>query len=289
MRRLLLKTVELIPDRARRWVKAHPVLSRPVARLLRMAVPSDRPVILTIQNGPNRGLRLAVDRATPRYYWLQGHDEPVVIETLQEATKPGMVVADIGAHVGIETLMLSRWVGPTGSVLSIEADEATFGRLRLNCDVNGLTNVELIHRAVSDHNGTLRFAASAEVTSHVLADGEVGGAEQTVVCSRLDDLIFTTGGGRLDVVKVDVEGHEGAVLRGASRVLAELRPVFLIEIHHPEALAECVTLLREAGYSMKPVPPNPYYDRVIGDGAGSVPPAAGFERSHLVGSPRRQG
>jgi FkbM family methyltransferase len=89
-----------------------------------------------------------------------------------------MVVADIGRHVGIEMLTMSRWIGPQGRVFSFEPDAETVKRLRRNCQSNDLQNVTIIVEAISDHSVRIRF--DSLVTSHGVA-GDGGGNE--VICA----------------------------------------------------------------------------------------------------------
>src|SRR5690349_6805334 len=125
LRRILLQLVQACPSSVKQWVYGQPWIARRAAALVRSIVPAHRPLIVTITEGPNRGMKLAMDRSTPRYYWLRGHDEQAVISQIERLVKPGMTVADVGAHIGMETMIFSRLVGPHGRVLSFEPDPSS--------------------------------------------------------------------------------------------------------------------------------------------------------------------
>jgi hypothetical protein len=84
LRSLFLKSLSLVPDSRRQWLRCHLSLAVPLSGLFRRGVPCGQPVIIIVRKGPNEGMRLAVDRLKPLYYLLEGHDEPQVIEKLKE-------------------------------------------------------------------------------------------------------------------------------------------------------------------------------------------------------------
>lgn len=291
IRNVALKVAGLAPARLKRWLYAHPIVAVPLSRLLRLVVPGDSATVVTIQAGPNRGMLLAMDRLTPRYYWLKGHDEPAAVEIMRDLVKPGMTVVDVGAHIGIETMMFSRWVGEQGRVISFEPDPATRSRLRRNVELNGLKNVALFPVAISDCAGQIRFAATGEVTARLIRPDE-SGASILVECNTLDAAVLSPDWPPPEFVKIDVEDNEVAVLKGAERLLSETRPHLLIEIHSPASLAGCVKQLRRFGYTGQPVPADPVYESALrsdsqpGDAAmtaGVTLPA--FHRGHLLAIP----
>lgn len=140
----------------------------------------------------------------------------------EKVLKPGMKVVEVGAHQGFTAALIARWVGPDGKVF-------TFEPLQQNCDVatqvfaeNQLDNVELKRAAVGDENGSI-FIGSTTTNPNVQKNGLFGEPTPLV---RLDDEIE----GAVDLLKIDVEGYELHVLRGAKRLL-ESRPHLQIEVH----------------------------------------------------------
>jgi FkbM family methyltransferase len=286
-KRMALATVGRTPTGVRTWVYRHPTIWNFLAKMIGRMVPAGESTVVDVRVGPNAGLKLAIDQTTPRYYWLDPSYESAVVGVLNEWTKPGMCVADIGAHIGFMTMVLSRRVGSSGEVLSVEPSPPSVLQLRRNVGLNHLTNVKVIQAAISDATGEaqfsiLPFATTSHIVSGRVEDSEAGATMVSVPLARLDDLVFgADGSGGIDVVKIDVEGHEGAVLRGGTRVINELRPKLLIEIHTPSALADCLKQLREARYEISTVTADEYYRRAISDPAVAERDAASFSINHI--------
>src|SRR5271165_6466052 len=84
---------------------------------------------------------------------------------MRRHVRPGMVVLDIGAHVGFFTLMFARAVGGNGAVFAFEPIPLTFAILKQNLALNGIDTVEAINVAASDHDGELEFRIPIEGAS----------------------------------------------------------------------------------------------------------------------------
>ena len=119
-----------LPQPLRHWLYRQSFLRNRLAPILKRSLPESGEVILTVSSGPLRSMRLAVNRDTPNYYWFDDRYEAEATKMLQELAKPGATVADIGAHVGFDTLVLSRRVGEAGMVLAFEPDPANLVLLR---------------------------------------------------------------------------------------------------------------------------------------------------------------
>ena len=149
---------------------------------------------------------------------------------LQGRLAPDAVVADIGAHIGVVTVLLAG-LCPKGHVYSFEPAPESHGHLTVNVAANGLDNVTARRSAVSDTDGeiSLEYDADYPGGSHV---GPGGSAVPSV---RLDTWARDEGLDRLDLVKLDVEGVELAVLDGAAETLHRFRPIVVVECN-PVAL-----------------------------------------------------
>jgi len=131
----------------------------------------------------------------------------------------GDVVFEVGGHHGVSAILLSRWVGPSGRVVTFEPVPSHVRFLRENVHLNRLSNVTVKGEAVGASPGTILFDESASgvaVTSPGIP----------VTVSRLDDYADLAP----TLLKIDVEGFEVAVLEGAQRILTT-RPKLAIEIH----------------------------------------------------------
>jgi FkbM family methyltransferase len=127
--------------------------------------------------------------------------------------RPGDVFVDIGANVGSYTVLAAK-LG--ARVVAVEPIPATFDRLLANVRLNGLESSVTAHRVgLSDRNGTLRFTTDHGTINHVMAATEnLAGTDIEV--ATLDSIL---AGLSPTLIKIDVEGHELAVLNGAGRTL----------------------------------------------------------------------
>jgi FkbM family methyltransferase len=147
---------------------------------------------------------------------------------------PGAVFVDIGAHVGYYSLVAAPRIGSSGRIYSFEPMSQQFERLTENIRRNQLFQITPLKLALSHQAlAAVLHLNDAHNTGSASLRPASGGPvvhQETVECTTLDLFAESEGLSRLDVVKIDVEGLEVAVLRGASRTLARFRPVILIEV-----------------------------------------------------------
>ena len=172
-------------------------------------------------------MRLDLDRVTDRLAYLNLLN-PVHIDVLKRVLEPGDVYVDAGAHVGTLLLPAAGIVGPGGRAYGFEPRPATFERLRENVALNDMPWVELHNRALLSKPG--------EATLHEFGDRGEGGsslrpeagaqvaAELPVEAVALDDVVAEP----VKLLKLDVEGAEWEVLRGAEGVLFDRTPPHLM-------------------------------------------------------------
>jgi len=172
----------------------------------------------------------------------------------------GKVVYDIGAHRGSYALFFSRQVGATGSVVAFEPAPGNFDKLARNLALNHIINVRALPLALGAEREVREVFAlpGMSTTASLAADAQtpfrrsVGRAQ----VERLDDLVAPLDLPAPDFVKIDVEGFELDVLRGARGTLARYGPDLMVEIHganhalkaqRVEAISE---LLQPLGYRL---------------------------------------
>ena len=172
-----------------------------------------------------------------RAVYVSGTYEPNTLSVLKALTPPGGVFLDIGANAGIMSLAAAIWVGEQGRVFSFEPSQREFDRLTENLRSSGLSRVEAVRAAVTDHDGevTLRVAAGAYAGLNTLGDRfAYAGVEaerlEPVTAVTLDRFLAAEGVRRVDAMKIDVEGAEGAVLTGATETLRTHRPALVAEV-----------------------------------------------------------
>ena len=182
---------------------------------------------------------------------ISGQYEPYSVELLKRLISPGMKCIDVGAHIGFYTCLVTSIVGETGKVYAFEPMAAHYDLLLKNIQENGFQRiVQTFNVVCSDVNGNVNVSK----ISNMFVVGHNGGSEQaTVEAVRLDDLIEDT----IDFVKIDVEGHEPAVIRGMTSILSRDQPIILSEINEywlrscsHSSGAEYVGLLTSLGYDV---------------------------------------
>ncbi len=178
---------------------------------------------------------------------LGGGFERAELEAVRAHARTGTTAIDVGANVGVFTVVLARAVGPEGRVLAFEPFADNVGRLEHNVDLNGLRNVDVREAAVGARAGDLELRLGADPAFHStteVAERRGEGHSVRVRATTLDYDWRAAGSPEVSVVKIDIEGGELAVLDGARELLATQRPVLLVE----ERDAAVATFLRELGY-----------------------------------------
>ncbi|MBM3213305.1 FkbM family methyltransferase [Candidatus Poribacteria bacterium] len=188
---------------------------------------------------PFRGFHVQVDASDPTHAMLlMGMDfNDPEIELLEQRLKPGMTVVDVGANVGCLSLVMARQVGRTGKVFAFEPGPDNYARLVANVARNHVDVVVAEGSAVTDEVGETTLYLSAEACGdHSIRPGESRRRSVIVPTTSLDAYLGSASV-RPDFVKIDVQGAEGAVLRGMQSVLkARPLPDLLLEFD-PAALS----------------------------------------------------
>lgn len=181
----------------------------------------------------NEGLERRINgtdtiRVLPEFRSVTESYEPDVWPLLMGEVRSGDVVADVGGFIGLYAVALAKRVGDSGQVIAFEPDPENFAVLRRHVELNAVNaRVRLIPKAVGQSEGRVAFSVGGAQSS--LGNGE--GKSIEVDVTRLDTAVPS---GRVDILKVDVEGFEEHVLRGAAGVLGnpQRRPrVIFIEVH----------------------------------------------------------
>ena len=171
--------------------------------------------------------------------WAFGRYEPHFAELFALLVRPGDRCVDVGANVGVHAVRLARLTGPKGEVVAIEPDPGLLRRAECNVLLNDLGNVRLVNAAASDRPGQLSLyrpdpADTNRARASLLRHSYLTGDSITVPVVTVDSVC---GDVRVALIKIDVEGHEAAVLRGAARTIDRHAPAVIFE-HDPELLGE---------------------------------------------------
>lgn len=160
---------------------------------------------------------------------------------IQRRLKPGDGFIDVGANIGVFSVLASHLVGERGQVVAIEASPAFHHRLVQQARLNGCRNIRAVNAAVSDGPSTLTFvlASSRNMGANSIVPYD-GPAESTfeIDALPLPELLDPQEIANARVIKIDVEGAEGGVVRGLVPVLGKLRPDAEITVEvTPERMA----------------------------------------------------
>lgn len=159
---------------------------------------------------------------THQLLYMEGERAILERELIGQLVKPGMTVVDVGANIGYYVLLFAQRLRGEGEIHAIEPSPENLPELRRTVERNALGHVRIHPVALGAESGTtgLRTGINSGIVD------STAGAYHCPV-QRLDELIP----GRVDLVKIDVEGFEGQVLSGADRMLSQYRPTIYLELH----------------------------------------------------------
>lgn len=250
-------------------------LVKPLRRALVARAPAGATMV-RVCGGALEGASMLVDLSCEKYYWLGTHEEHIQ-RLLRERLREGAVVYDIGAHAGFFSLLSSRLVGERGRVIAFEPRAENAARLRANAAANAVANIDLHEAAVSDRAGLASFVMHASSLEGYLSDAITDGPTAIVRIETIDTLV-EAGLPVPQLLKIDVEGGEGSVIRGPAQTIAAHRPELLIEIHSDAAGVEvaaalpCPYAFRDADtgrIAEQPLAPGHYLGTPVASGAAS--------------------
>ena len=200
----------------------------------------------------NEGIDLSI--------FLLGAFERRTIRAYRKIVRAGDLVLDIGANVGAHTLPLARQVGPSGRVIAFEPTDFAFAKLSRNVALNPdlAERITLSRTMLVDAGETLpeTLYASWPVHGQGVHPTLRARAMSTAQARAVTLDAFAADLPRIDFIKLDVDGHEARVLRGARAALGRFRPTMIVELAPytlddapgGDALDELLELLREARY-----------------------------------------
>jgi FkbM family methyltransferase len=242
-------------------------------KLMLRIMPAGARFAVRVRKGTGAGLRLSLD---PRYeaQYAAGFHETVLLACLAAHLKPGDVLYDVGAHIGYISLVAARLVGPGGKVFAFEADPENALRIIGHAEMNALPQVELVGAAVWSECKTLSFnraaATSSRNTGAVTTLEQGKSAEGIIVVEAVTLDHFVADHRSPTVVKIDVEGAEEEVLKGAEEVFRRSKPTLICEVHNERAADGVAAWLARMGYQSKWLTTGAEFPRHLVARAGGV-------------------
>jgi FkbM family methyltransferase len=244
----------------------------PIAPLLGQRVPVRGPArllnrsYLRMQGRPSQSERVLKTRSGDLFQataasflewhlWVYGSYEAHIARLFSYLVQPGDKCLDIGANIGLHAVRLAQLAGPRGEVIAVEPDPQVARRATENVALNGLANVRVIQAAASAVSGeTVTLYRAAEQNPNramgsLHPHGYLTGSAAEVHTITIDEVCP----GPVALIKIDVEGHEAAVVAGAAQTIGRYSPAIVFE-YAPELLADPAqcpfSRLLAAGYLM---------------------------------------
>jgi FkbM family methyltransferase len=169
--------------------------------------------------------------------YMSGQYEPSTTSVLRALLHEGDTFVDVGANVGLFTMLASRWVGQTGRVVALEPSRRESARLRDHVTHNSLRNVDMLEVAASDRCGTavlhvadIGHGGLNTLGDHFMYSTVVEAYTEVVAMMSIDELVKRQGISSVDVIKIDVEGGEHDVVMGARNTITRDMPQIVLEV-----------------------------------------------------------
>lgn len=208
---------------------------------------SQRPFACRMNNGTWLAIRpeegLLADETVGWTCFREGRWDPHVEACIHRILRPGQTAIDVGANLGYMTAVMARCVGPAGRVWAFEPVDETYELLELCRALNALDHVTPVRLALGATDGSIDITYDRRHSGLATMHPErVGGELQKVPLRSLDALVAAGQVTRPALIKIDVEGHELDVLRGARATIADASPTIVFEVNERAATAAGWTL-----------------------------------------------
>jgi FkbM family methyltransferase len=210
---------------------------------------------------PNIKMQLDPGDFVPRIILETGKYEAVSFGMVAEHLSAGATFIDVGAHIGYYSLKAAPIVGALGHVIAVEPNPLAIQRLRVNLAASNANVVAVAPVACSDTEATLELYVAPDVNTGETSLSKANASQIDAITHTykvrarpLDDIVRESGVVRVDAIKIDVEGAEYVVLKGAQQTLDRYRPMVLVEIVESQlrgmgtSSAQVRELLRAHGY-----------------------------------------
>lgn len=205
--------------------------------------------------GPLRRKLIPRQPAIEQLSMIFGCYEPAVISEILRLSQIRKIAYDVGAHIGYMSLALAQGIKNGGKIFAFEPNPGNVQLISKLVTMNKLEKqVTVIPLALADKKGKQKFTMWHSPSMHLLQSAIEG--QDTVACetilvesSTIDSFVFDQENPPPDLMKIDVEGAEALVLKGALRTLGSCSPDIIVEIHGPKNAARVWDMLDSLEYS----------------------------------------
>ena len=229
-------------------------------RIILRAIPFLKPPLQVLKDRLTRGVTIIVGKCmfhlvdSESIFILQPEFEEWMWRYLK--VPRGGVFVDVGAHVGKYAIPMAKVVGSEGLVIVVEPHPDNYKQLVENVKLNRVKNVVALNIAAWSEESEMKLFIG-DVHGHHSLVYDFGRGFVFVRAKPLDDVLEELGVGRVDCIKVDVEGAELEVLKGMRRTLEKFKPIVVAEVRD-ENLKRVEDFLHQVRYAMKRVAPMYY-------------------------------
>lgn len=249
---IIARSVDLLPWSLRNRIKSIPGVAGAQRWIIERTM-HGREFVHRISAGPARGLVFRVHMPADKLYWT-GTWEHDVTTVIAKLARPGAVCCDIGGHRGFMAGVMLR--AGASRVYCFEPNPTNAEAIEDLAALNPEADLRVLRYAVSAADGEAQFSVMPESSMGKLASSSFQHDAKTVetfqvTVRSLDSLIFSSEIPAPDFIKIDIEGAELDALVGASQLIADRGPTFLIELHSLALAQGCRELLEGAGYAVR--------------------------------------
>ena len=269
--KVVLLTARRTPRFIKRWLHNNRVLDRVTRQTFSKLVAIDSRVA-TMRSGPLAGLKLVFSEHVSRAD-ISGLYELEVQRSIDRYLPSGSICYDIGASIGYMSLLMAR---RARHVYAFEPAPHAANELRKHVRSNGFDNITLVPTPVSDSHRPVVFSLTDNAYGPRIVEGPSRWPISTLTTTTLD--AFAATHPLPGFIKMDVEGEEGRVLRGAGALLERKAPTICCELHSEEAAQEVLDVLLPRGYRVTRLDGRPFTGGPVVPGevhVMAVPPGYG--------------
>jgi len=242
--KLLSGSIRVVPGPLRGFIRSIPGVAA-AQRVAISAVGRNEEFEHTIDYGPAKSLRMPIRLPDDKGFWKGTYEEGFCAR-LAAAVKPGDVCHDIGAFRGYTAGVMA--LAGASEVQAFEPAPLNQQAVRRVMALNPGLPIKLTMAAVGAEEETIKITIHEDSSMNFVGEDKSGRPNINVRMLALDSAIACGEVVTPRLIKIDVEGAEASVLRGASKALRESVREIFVELHHAEAKQECERLLADAGF-----------------------------------------
>lgn len=242
--KLLSGSIRMVPGPLRGIIRSIPGVAAAQRTAIEM-VGRNEEFEHTIDYGPAKGLRMPIRLPDDKGFWKGTYEEGFCAR-LAASVKPGDVCHDIGAFRGYTAGVMA--LAGASEVRSFEPAPANQQAVRRVIALNPGLPINLVEAAVGEEEGTIKITIHEDASMNFIGEDTSGRPSIEVRMLALDSAVASGETVAPQLLKIDVEGAEASVLRGASEVLRDSVREIFVELHHTQAKRDCEQLLTEAGF-----------------------------------------